>query len=112
MLTLDDVELTEPVTISIDSYRALAAAAWEYADGAGTPVTCPEITVVDNEDPAGIVTAPEPTEAPSVEDDDFFDVAADADKLPEPGASTPAFLPGEEELKELLERTADLDEQA
>ena len=112
VLTLDDVELTEPVTISIDSYRALAAAAWEYADGAGTPVTCPEITVVDNEDPAGIVTAPEPTEAPSVEDDDFFDVAADADKLPEPGASTPAFLPGEEELEELLERTADLDEQA
>ena len=112
VLTLDDVELTEPVTISIDSYRALAAAAWEYADGAGSPVTCPDITVVDNEDPAGIVTAPEPTDVPSVEDDDFYDVAADADELPEPGASTPAFLPGEEELEELLERTADLDEQA
>ena len=112
VLTLDDVELTEPVTISIDSYRALAAAAWEYADGAGSAVSCPDITVVDNEDPAGIVTAPEPTEAPSVEDDDFFDVAANADDLPEPGAQTPAFLPGEEELEELLERTADLDEQA
>ena len=110
VLTLDDVELTEPVTISIDSYRALAAAAWEYADGAGTPVTCPEITVVDNEDPAGIVSQPEPVAA--ADEDDFYDVAADADKLPEPGASTPAFLPGEEELEELLERTADLDEQA
>lgn len=110
MLTLDDVELTEPVTISIDSYRALAAAAWEYADGAGTPITCPDITVVDNEDPAGIVTQPEPVAAS--DEDDFYDVAADADKLPEPGASTPAFLPGEEELEELLERTADVDEQA
>ena len=110
VLTLDDVELTEPFTISIDSYRALAAAAWEYADGAGTPVSCPEITVVDNEDPAGIVSQPEPVAA--ADEDDFYDVAADADKLPEPGASTPAFLPGEEELEELLERTADLDEQA
>ena len=110
VLTLDDVELTDPVTISIDSYRALAAAAWEYADGAGTPVSCPEITVVDNEDPAGIVSQPEPVA--TADEDDFYDVAADADKLPEPGASTPAFLPGEEELEELLERTADLDEQA
>ena len=110
VLMLDDVELTEPVTISVDSYRALAAAAWEYADGAGSPVTCPDITVVDNEDPAGIVTQPEPVAA--LDEDDFYDVAADADKLPEPGASTPAFLPGEEELEELLERTADLDEQA
>ena len=39
-------------------------------------------------------------------------MSPDADKLPEPGASTPAFLPGEEELEELLERTADVDEQA
>ena len=111
VLTLDDVELTEPVTISIDSYRALAAAAWEYADGAGAAPSCPEITVVGNDDPAGIVTAPEPTVAPA-DDDDFFDVAANADSLPEPGAQTPAFLPGEEELEELLEATADLDDEA
>ena len=110
VLTLDDVELTEPVTISIDSYRALAAAAWEYADGAGSPVTCPDITVVGNEDPAGVVSQPEPVAAS--DEDDFYDVAADADKLPEPSASTPAFLPGEEELEELLQRTADVDEQA
>ena len=84
---------------------------WEYADGAGSAASCPDITVVDNDDPAGIVTQPEPVEAPDSDDDDFFD-AADADKLPEPGAQTPAFLPGEEELEELLERTAELDEQA
>ena len=46
------------------------------------------------------------------DDDDFFDVAANADSLPEPGAQTPAFLPGEEELEELLEATADLDDEA
>jgi len=44
--------------------------------------------------------------------DDEFVEGADADALPEPGEDTPAFLPGEEELEELLERTADLDEQA
>ena len=111
VLTLDDVELTEPVTITIDSYRALAAAAWEYADSAGSAPSCPEITVVSNDDPAGIVTAPEPTAA--LEDDnDFFDVAANADSLPEPGAQTPAFLPGEEELEQLLEATADMDDEA
>ena len=111
VLTLDDVELTEPVTITIDSYRALAAAAWEYADAAGSAPSCPEITVVSNDDPAGIVTAPEPSVEPE-DDNDFFDVAADADNLPEPGAQTPAFLPGEEELEQLLEATADMDDEA
>ena len=111
ILTLDDVELTEPVTITIDSYRALAAAAWEYADAAGSAPSCPEITVVSNDDQTGIVTAPEPSTEPE-DDNDFFDVAADADNLPEPGAQTPAFLPGEEELEQLLEATADLDDEA
>ena len=111
VLTLDDVELTEPVTITIDSYRALAAAAWEYADAAGSAPLCPEITVVSNDDQTGIVTAPEPSTEPE-DDDDFFDVAADADNLPEPGAQTPAFLPGEEELEQLLEATADMDDEA
>ena len=111
ILTLDDVELTEPVTITIDSYRALAAAAWEYADAAGSAPSCPEITVVSNDDQTGIVTAPEPSTEPE-DDDDFFDVAADADNLPEPGAQTPAFLPGEEELEQLLEATADMDDEA
>ena len=111
VLTLDDVELTEPVTITIDSYRALAAAAWEYADAAGSAPSCPEITVVSNDDQTGIVTAPEPSTEPE-DDDDFFDVAADADNLPEPGAQTPAFLPGEEELEQLLEATADMDDEA
>ena len=111
ILTLDDVELTEPVTITIDSYRALAAAAWEYADAAGSAPSCPEITVVSNDDQAGIVTAPEPSTEPE-DDNDFFDVAANADNLPEPGEQTPAFLPGEEELEQLLEATADLDDEA
>ena len=111
VLTLDDVELTEPVTITIDSYRALAAAAWEYADAAGSAPSCPEITVVSNDDQTGIVTAPEPSTEPE-DNDDFFDVAADADNLTEPGAQTPAFLPGEEELEQLLEATADLDDEA
>ena len=111
VLTLDDVELTEPVTITIDSYRALAAAAWEYADAAGSAPSCPEITVVSNDDQTGIVTAPEPSTEPE-DNDDFFDVAADADNLPEPGAQTPAFLPGEEELEQLLEATADMDDEA
>ena len=108
VLTLDDIELTDAVTISIDSYRALAAAAWEWADGSGNPVTCPEITVVDNDDPAGIVTAPEPV----VDADDDFVEGTDADALPEPGEDTPAFLPGEEELEALLESTADMDDEA
>ena len=108
VLTLDDIELTDAVTISIDSYRALAAAAWEWADGSGNPVTCPEITVVANDDPSGIVTAPELV----ADADDEFVEGADADALPEPGEDTPAFLPGEEELEALLESTADMDDEA
>ena len=111
VLTLDEVELTDDVTISIDSYRALAAAAWEWADGSGNPVTCPEITVVDNDDPAGIVVAPEPVVEEASSEEEYSEGAA-ADELPEPSAQTPAFLPGEEELEALLEATADMDDEA
>ena len=111
VLTLDEVELTDDVTISIDSYRALAAAAWEWADGSGNPVTCPEITVVDNDDPAGIVVAPEPVIEEASSEEEYSEGAA-ADELPEPSAQTPAFLPGEEELEALLEATADIDDEA
>ena len=100
-LTLDDIELTDAVTISIDSYRALAAAAWEWSDGSGNPVTCPEITVVDNDDPAGIVVEPEALAVDAAADEDFA-VAEAADELPEPSEETPALLPGEEELEALL----------
>ena len=110
-LTLDDIELTDAVTISIDSYRALAAAAWEWSDGSGNPVTCPEITVVDNDDPAGIVVEPEALAVDAAADEDFA-VAEAADELPEPSEETPAFLPGEEELEALLEATADMDDEA
>ena len=120
VLTLDDVELTDEVTISIDSYRALAAAAWEWADGAGNPVDCPEIAVVDNDDPSGLVTAPEPTADEGSTDDELAEGAqvdalsdgAEADALPEPADDTPSFLPGEEELEALLEATADMDDEA
>ena len=60
-LTLDDIELVDGQAVTIDSYRALAAAAWEYADEVGEP-RCPRITVVDNDDPTGVVAAPEPEE--------------------------------------------------
>ena len=110
-LTLDDIELTDAVTISIDSYRALAAAAWEWSDGSGNPVTCPEITVVDNDDPAGIVVEPEALAVDAAADEDFA-VAEAADELPEPSEETPAFLLGEEELEALLEATADMDDEA
>ena len=33
------------------------------------------------------------------------------ERLPEPGEETPTFLPGEEELEELLARTAELDDE-
>ena len=60
-LMLDDIELVDGQAVTIDSYRALAAAAWEYADEVGEP-HCPRITVVDNDDPTGVVAPPEPQE--------------------------------------------------
>lgn len=60
-LSLDGVVLTEATTVTLDSYRALIAAAWEWAEN-NPKVICPILTVVDNEDPAGIVVAPAPTE--------------------------------------------------
>ena len=60
-LTLDDIELVDGQAVTIDSYRALAAAAWEYADEFGEP-HCPRITVVDNDDPTGVVAPPESQE--------------------------------------------------
>ncbi|MDO5722106.1 MAG: HAD-IIA family hydrolase, partial [Actinomycetaceae bacterium] len=62
-LSLDGVVLTEPTTVTLDSYRALIAAAWDWA--ADNPkVVCPLLTVVGNDDPEGIVTAPEPADEP------------------------------------------------
>ena len=74
-------------------------------------MTCPEITVVDNDDPAGIVAEPEALAVDAAADEDFA-VAEAADELPEPSEETPAFLPGEEELEALLEATADMDDEA
>ena len=111
-LTLDGIPLTQPVTLTLDSYRALAAAAWEYS--ADEPVDCPEITVVANDDPAGILSEPVEDaaaeeanaditqEAPLMEEDEQELIAL----AQESSEETPAFLPGEEELQELLEETA------
>ena len=118
-LRLDGIELTEPTTVTLDSYRALAAAAW--AVESDEPVRCPELTVVPNDDPAGIVTPPEPQDEPEDEAEnpevsDAIDAELAEDTRPdseveEEALSTdnpiPAFLPGEEELEALLREGAD-----
>ncbi|WP_231367374.1 HAD-IIA family hydrolase [Schaalia sp. ZJ405] len=117
VLSLDGVELTEETTISLDSYRALAVASWDAADN-GVDVRCPVLRVVDNDDPEGIVEEPlveEPTDDAPVSDgfdDADSSLGSQADALDEPSEETVTFLPGEEELEELLEMTADLDDDA
>ncbi len=99
-LTLDDVELREGAVITMDSYRALAAAAWDSSSD--LDVVCPTLTVVANDDPSGVFEAleEETVEAPV----SFAEhPVGDEDAL--------EFLPGEEDLQELLAETADLEEQ-
>ena len=69
------------------------------------------MSIVDNDDPSGIVSAPEAVTGQERGEDDILAATATADELPEPGEETPTFLPGEEELEELLARTADLDDE-
>ena len=99
-LTLDDFELREGAVITIDSYRALAAAAWDSSSD--LDVVCPTVTVVANDDPSGVFEAleEETVEAP----------VSIAEQTAE-GEEALEFLPGEEDLQELLAETADLDEQ-
>ena len=99
-LTLDDVELREGAVITIDSYRALAAAAWDSSSD--LDVVCPTVTVVANDDPSGVFEAleEETVEAP----------VSIAEQTAE-GEDALEFLPGEEDLQELLAETADLEEQ-
>ena len=99
-LTLDDVELREGAVITIDSYRALAAAAWDSSSD--LDVVCPTVTVVANDDPSGVFEAleEETVEAP----------VSTAEQTAE-GEEALEFLPGEEDLQELLAETADLEEQ-
>ena len=42
------------VTLNLDTYRALAAAAWDF-DNERQRVSCPELVIVPNEDTSGIV---------------------------------------------------------
>lgn len=99
-LTLDDVGLREGAVITIDSYRALAAAAWDSSSD--LDVVCPTVTVVANDDPSGVFEAleEETVEAP----------VSIAEQTAE-GEEALEFLPGEEDLQELLAETADLEEQ-
>ena len=99
-LTLDDVELREGAVITMDSYRALAAAAWDSSSD--LDVVCPTLTVVANDDPSGVFEA---IEEETVEAPVSFAEQADGDE------DALEFLPGEEDLQELLAQTADLDEQ-
>lgn len=111
-LTVDDVELKpgETFTVTLDTYRALAAAAWEYSDESGNAPRCAELVVVENGDESGIVVEPEPVAQTPVAIDEFDAsdeaLGAEADALAD-AEETPAFLPGEEELERLLAETAD-----
>ena len=99
-LTLDDVELREGAVISMDSYRALAAAAWDSSSE--LDIVCPTLTVVPNDDPTGYFEAlDEPVEESEegVSSEENLSGAAEALE----------FLPGEEDLQELLAETSDLD---
>ncbi len=57
---IDDIELRadgDPVTITADTYRALAAAGWEALDE-DKSVRLPKLTIVENSDKTGIVSEP------------------------------------------------------
>ena len=103
----------DEITLSLDTYRALAAAAWEYAMEKRQNVECPEITVVPNDDPAGYYEAPEIEEdllADTGFDSEDEELGAEADTLADSTEETVTFLPGEEELEELLGDISDLDD--
>lgn len=59
-VSLDGIPLSDGMTISLDSYRALAVASWEAGDS-GIEVRCPQLNVVDNDDVHGTVVAPAET---------------------------------------------------
>ncbi len=64
--SFSDVEVRDdgdPVTLTLDNYRAYAAAAWYQADE-GRPVRIPPLVIVGNDDEAGIVTVPNYTPEP------------------------------------------------
>ncbi|MFZ1381609.1 MAG: HAD-IIA family hydrolase [Scrofimicrobium sp.] len=71
-----DIELRDdgdPVTLSLDNYRAFAAAAWDQVDN-DRPVRVPKLVIVPNDDPAGTVVAPN-----FVKDEDGNVLSADAE---------------------------------
>ena len=99
-MTLDDVELREGAVINMDSYRALAAAAWDSPSE--LDIVCPTLTVVPNDDPTGYFEGLEE----SVEESE---VGVSSEEIASGVGETLEFLPGEEDLQELLAQTSDLD---
>ncbi len=91
----DDIMIRDDgdaVTLSLDNYRALAAAAWEQVDSE-RPIRIPELIVVDNEDPNGQVietnfveeveeSAPALAEEATVETEEDAGAVADAEGTP------------------------------
>ncbi len=152
-LTLDGIVLPEEgATVTLDSYRALIAAAWDHAKETDSKVNCPPITVVENDDEAGILERPEPVEQPdqigesdpssgfdqvttepaeqSAQDDQENAAKSEqeqsetdeTEELPEADVSDddlenvdvdgiPEFLPGEEDLADLMEETKHLEDE-
>ena len=58
--SFSDIEVRDdgdPVVLTLDNYRAYAAAAWEQEDSE-RPVRVPPLIIVANDDPAGTVTKP------------------------------------------------------
>lgn len=56
----------DEVTLSLDTYRALVAASWDYGDERRR-ARCPHLRVVDNDDDAGIVSSSNKTDPESEE---------------------------------------------
>ncbi len=82
----------DPVTLNLDTYRALIAAAWEIEDER-IRLGCPELIVVDNDDEKGIVTEPnyELAEPEQVADGALEEKASDTEKsLPDEESDVPA----------------------
>lgn len=81
-LVVDGIELRsdgDPVTLNLDTYRAAAAAGWELQD-AERSVRLPELIVVDNEDPSGIVSEPNFQDEPEAAAHEDSKVTADNDE--------------------------------
>ncbi len=98
-IEIADVPIAEDgdtVTISIDTFRALVAGSWDYADERGS-VKCPELKVVQNDDPSGTVTKPnkEVEVAEEVTDNQGVEVTSEEQNLEVAGDKAESSASGE-----------------